>query len=344
MGQTALPRRQETAGIAATVADAFRTALELAFEYEGATAPNPPVGCVLLDAHGEIIAAAAHRKAGELHAEARAIAAARAAGAEGRIHTVVVTLEPCNHTGRTPPCSEGILATSARVVWIGANDPNGTVAGGGAARLERAGLDVRHLASLKDPQAAELHGDCARLIAPFAKRCRTGLPYVVVKQALSADGSMIPPAGQKTFTSPQSLDFAHRLRRRADAILTGSGTVLADNPHFTVRRVPDFEGKRRWLSILDRRGRVPQSYLEDARARGFETRLETSLAEALGRLGTDGALTVLVEAGPEVTREVLESAFWDEHYIIRQGRDGAPDSITLRRREADLTDVTGGRS
>ena len=326
---------------AARIAEAFERALRAARVYEGATGPNPPVGCVLLDRDGNELAVGAHRKAGSPHAEAMAVANARAAGLSSQIYTVVVTLEPCNHHGRTPACAEAILATPARHIWIACRDPNPLVAGGGAARLAEAGLEVRFLADLDTPNAPALAQDAARLIAPFAKHVRTGLPFVTVKQALSRTGSMIPPVGQKTFTAPTSLVLAHSLRRRADAILTGSGTVLADQPEFTVRLVPDHVGKQRTLVILDRRRRVPAHYREAAQQRGFVFQIADELAATLAELGASGALEVLVEAGPALTASMLESALWDEHILIEQGglSDGG-DRVTVRRQaSADRSQI-----
>lgn len=311
------------------IAAAFGYAVELAGQWQGATAPNPPVGCVLLDASGKTLAAAAHERAGGPHAEALAISLCRANDTLDRIHTVVVTLEPCNHAGRTPACTGAILETPAHHVWIGAKDPNPLVAGGGGDYLDRAGRSVHALADLDDPAAPQLAEAVARLIAPFAKHVTTGKPWVTVKQALDRHGSMIPPAGQKTFTSDASLDLAHQLRKRADAVITGSGTILADDPQFTVRRLPDFPGKRRHLVILDRRGRVPASYVEAAQARGFLVSIETDLANALTHLGQAGCLEVLVEAGAELTQAILSSPLWDEHVTIRQ-RLAADDDITIR--------------
>lgn len=302
-----------------SITQAFRQALDAARAREGATAPNPPVGCVALDASGRVLAVAAHKKAGTGHAEAVAIAECRANGLVEAIHTIVVTLEPCNHFGRTPPCSEAIRRTPAKAVWIGTGDPNPAVVGGGAEHLRAAGLVVRSIGDL-DPNLA---ASAQRLIAPFAKRMRTGVPWVTVKQALDANGSMIPPRGQKTFTAPSSLTLAHQLRRRADAVLTGSGTVLADAPEFTVRHVPDFAGKGRQLAILDRRGRVSAGYLDAARARGFRVLTPSSLADALHQLGETGAMEVLVEAGPQLTESVLASSFWDEHVRITAAKDGS---------------------
>ena len=212
------------------VTAAMQSALLAAQDWVGATAPNPPVGCALLDQQGRIITLAAHHGAGQLHAEALAIKQARDAGRVAEIAAVVVTLEPCNHHGRTPPCTEAILATPARLVVFAQADPNPKVAGQGAARLRAAGLDVE-----------EFRADAAskRLIAPFKKQVTQGLPWVTVKQAINMSGTMLPPPNQKTFTSPQSLLLAHQLRKRTDAILTGSGTILADAPLFTIRHVPD---------------------------------------------------------------------------------------------------------
>jgi diaminohydroxyphosphoribosylaminopyrimidine deaminase/5-amino-6-(5-phosphoribosylamino)uracil reductase len=332
---TTLTTGAERAGAvpAGAIANGLRMALARAEAFAGATAPNPPVGCVALDAAGEVLACEAHQAAGLAHAEAATIEACRRAGLAGRIHALVVTLEPCNHTGRTPPCAEAILATPARSVWIGASDPNPRVAGGGGHRLAAAGLAVRYAADLGHADADALARTARRLIAPFAVWSRTGRPWVTLKQALTADGGMVPPAGRKTFTSSQSLELAHRLRRRADAIVTGSGCVLADDPAFTVRRVADHPAKRRKLAILDRRGRTPPSYVAAAEARGFDVLIRGDLPGLLDELGAAGVLEALVEAGPTLLAAVLDAGLWDKHVVIRQV-PGAPDAVGLRLREA----------
>jgi diaminohydroxyphosphoribosylaminopyrimidine deaminase/5-amino-6-(5-phosphoribosylamino)uracil reductase len=319
----------------ATLIDGYRRALEAAERFVGATAPNPPVGCTILDAEGHVLAVAAHRGAGHLHAEAMAIAQCREAGTVSRIDTILVTLEPCNHTGRTPPCVEAILSTPARAVIVGSRDPNPTVPGLGLERLRAAGLSVQMLAELGTPQAHRLALASERLIAPFASRSVRGRPWVTVKQALDAAGGMIPPMGRKTFTSPEALLLAHKLRKRADAILTGSGTILADDPHFTVRHVPDHAGKRRTLYILDRRRRVPQSYVEAATARGFIVRIVDELEATLAQAAADGANEVLVEAGPTLTRSVLDRGLWDQHVKIQQHQPA--DIITVRHADPRFT-------
>jgi diaminohydroxyphosphoribosylaminopyrimidine deaminase / 5-amino-6-(5-phosphoribosylamino)uracil reductase len=300
---------------------AFGRALQAAQAFAGATAPNPPVGCVILDVAGHELAVAAHQKAGGLHAEALAIQKCRDAGVVAQIYSIIVTLEPCNHYGRTPPCVAAILTTPARQVWIGAQDPNPHVQGGGAAALRLAGLQVQFW-----PDAA-LVLQAQRLIAPFAKLKSTGVPWVTVKQALNVSGSMFPAVGQKTFTSQASLKLAHKLRKRADAILTGSGTVLADAPLFTVRHVPDFTGKRRKLIVMDRRKRVSQDYISEAAANGLDVVISLSASEALHILGEAGVMEVLVEAGPSLTESVLSSGLWDEHVLIQQAVP--QDNITV---------------
>ncbi len=315
-----LTKERTSLNSAADILPAMKLALLEAQKFEGATAPNPPVGCVLLDENGAVLSIAAHQKVGTLHAEALAI---KNCSERNLIHTVVVTLEPCNHTGRTGPCTEAILSTSAKDVWIGMADPNPYVAGGGADRLREAGLNVRFLNQVDSP---ELKSDLQRLIAPFTKRALHGLPWVTIKQAINAQGNMLPPAGQKTFTSQSSLVLAHQLRRRADAIITGSGTVLADNPQFTVRLVEDFADKKRHLVLFDSRRRIPQSYLDAATLRGFKISFADDLLTTLKDLSEQGALEVLVEAGPSLTQSFLDSNLWDEHVLITKGY---PDHIQI---------------
>lgn len=306
------------------IAQAFRLALDAARALAGATAPNPPVGCAVLAADGSVLAVEAHQGAGLPHAEAVALSACR--DRWDAVHTLVVTLEPCNHHGRTPPCSQAILASPARAVWIGARDPNPAVAGGGALRLSAAGLDVAFVAG---PLAAE----SARLIAPFAMRATQGRPWLTLKQAFTADGSMIPPSGAKTFTSEASLDLAHALRRRADAVITGSGTILADAPLLTVRRVGDPRRAPRRLAILDRRRRVPDAYLAAARERGLDPSLHADIPALLSDLADGGALEALVEAGPTLSAAFLAADLWDERVVItKAARGGGPDTVEILSR------------
>jgi diaminohydroxyphosphoribosylaminopyrimidine deaminase/5-amino-6-(5-phosphoribosylamino)uracil reductase len=223
-----------------------------------------------------------------------------------------------------------------RAVWIGALDPHPRAPGAGVARLVEAGLNVQMIARLDHPHALALGHAAERLIAPFAKLSRTGRPWVQIKTALDTQGGMIPPAGAKTFTSQVSLAHAHRLRRECEAIITGSGTILADDPAFTVRHVMDHPGRRRRLAILDRRGRTPLAYLDAAAARGLDASVHTDLAALLDDLGADGVLTAMVEAGPTLRQAVLDADLWDEEVIFRRREpDGTPDTVEIRLRGVD---------
>jgi diaminohydroxyphosphoribosylaminopyrimidine deaminase/5-amino-6-(5-phosphoribosylamino)uracil reductase len=275
----------------------------------GATAPNPPVGAVALDVEGRVLAVAAHQRAGQGHAEALLLERLRAHGLLEKTHTLCVTLEPCNHHGRTPPCAEAIIAAGIRHVAVGVRDPNPQVSGGGIEHLRAAGVVV----TLGIEELV-----CQQLLYAFAHRVTQGRPWLTVKRALDGRGSMIPPVGQKTFTSPSALRLAHQLRKRADAILTGSGTILADHPCFTVRHVPDYAGKQRVLAILDRRHRVPAAYLAAAAARGFIPVIYDDLIVALDDLARRGVLDVLVEAGPELSCSILATDLWTQNITIEQ--------------------------
>jgi diaminohydroxyphosphoribosylaminopyrimidine deaminase / 5-amino-6-(5-phosphoribosylamino)uracil reductase len=296
---------------------AMTAALKEARRYRGATAPNPPVGAVGLSAQDEIITVQAHQRAGTGHAEARVIEECRKLGRLSELHTVVVTLEPCNHIGRTPACSEALIAGGVKKVIYGAKDPNPRVAGRGAERLAQAGLEVM--------QDLEHRDECLELIKPFAYWAQTGLPWVTVKTAWNLQNSMIPEPGQKTFTTQKSLRFAHELRKCADALITGSGTILSDDPHFTVRHVPDHvdskSAKKRYLVILDRRKRISEEWKRTAEDRGFQLVRDPEILEykdALVYLGKQGVLEALIEAGPGLSQAVLSSGFWNRHVQIRQ--------------------------
>ena len=288
-----LPRRALAHGMALAANEARK--------WMGATAPNPPVGATALNAQGHVLAVAAHHKAGEDHAEQALLKICRAQNLIDQVHTLCVTLEPCNHHGRTPPCTKAILEAGIKHVAVGVRDPNPHITGGGCEKLRQEGIKI-----IEGVQE-EI---CRPLIYAFEHNAKTGKPWLTVKRAFTPEGSMIPPRGQKCFTSPESLHFAHCLRKRADAILTGSGTILADLPLFTVRNVADHKGKKRPLVILDRRKRVPESYLQSARDNGFVTFVHHDLVEALEALSCLGAHDILVEAGPILSQEILKSGLW----------------------------------
>ena len=201
----------------------MQKALELARMGLGRTAPNPPVGAVVVR-DGKIVGEGFHPTAGEPHAE---IFALRKAGALARGAELYVTLEPCCHSGRTGPCTEAIIGAGVARVHVGIVDPNPLVAGKGITRLQNAGVEV--FEGLHEPE-------CRRLIAPFAKHMQSGLPYLVYKAAMTLDGQTAAASGDSTWIScEKSRQLVHILRNQVDGIVVGSGTVNADNPKLTTR-------------------------------------------------------------------------------------------------------------
>ena len=201
----------------------MQKAIELAQQGLGRTAPNPPVGAVLVR-NGCIVGEGFHPAAGQPHAEVFALRAARdlALGAD-----LYVTLEPCCHQGRTGPCAEAIVEAGVSRVFVGAQDPNPLVAGKGIDFLRDAGIEV---------VTDILSQECCQLIAPFAKHVISGLPYVVLKSAMTLDGQTATLTGDSKWISCEaSRNLVHQLRNQVDAIMVGSGTVVADNPRLTTR-------------------------------------------------------------------------------------------------------------
>jgi len=218
-------------------------AVALARRGEGRTAPNPPVGAVLVK-DGVIVGEGHHPAAGEPHAE---IFALRAAGEKAHGADLYVTLEPCCHQGRTGPCTEALIAAGIKRVFFGAVDPNPRMAGQGLNQLREAGIEV---------VAGPLADDCRRLIAPFAKHVTSGRPYVILKVAMTLDGQTATSTGESQWiSSPESRTLVHRLRDRADGVLVGAGTVLADDPQLTVRLAEG--GRNPARIILDGTLRTP---------------------------------------------------------------------------------------
>ena len=226
--------------------DYMQTALQLAALGAGTTRPNPMVGAVVVH-EGRIVGRGYHQRAGGLHAEVLALEEAGdlAAGA-----TLYVTLEPCNHFGRTPPCTEKILAAGIRRVVAAMVDPNPNVAGQGCARLQDAGLTV------ETGLCAEA---AARLNEAWIKFIRTGSPLVVYKCAATLDGRIATAGGDSRWvTGPEARARVHRLRSTMDAIMVGIGTVLKDDPQLTAR-LPDGGGRDPVRIVLDTRLRMPAS-------------------------------------------------------------------------------------
>ena len=228
-------------------------AARLALRGHGGAEPNPLVGCVIAGADGGVVGWGYHRRCGGPHAEIHALrrAGPRAAGA-----TAYVTLEPCDHTGRTGPCTEALIRAGVGRVVVARRDPSAD-AGGGARRLERAKIAVEPIAC---PVAAAVSD-------PFVHRIRTGLPWVIAKWAQTVDGRIATRTGRSRWiSSPASRRLVHRERGRVDAILTGIGSVLADDPRLTARGVRVRRVARRVVIDPDLRIPVDGKLLTTARA------------------------------------------------------------------------------
>jgi diaminohydroxyphosphoribosylaminopyrimidine deaminase/5-amino-6-(5-phosphoribosylamino)uracil reductase len=215
----------------------MRRALALAALAEGRTSPNPLVGAVVLDAGGQLVGEGFHARAGEPHAE---VGALEQAGDRAQGGTLIVTLEPCCHHGRTPPCTEAVINAGITRVVVAMADPDPRVAGGGIARLREAGLEVIE---------AVAEADALALNRAFVHRVRTRRPLGILKWAMSLDGRTALPNGQSQWISgPAARDWVHRLRAGCDAVIVGGGTLRADDPLLTSRGRRDPEPLRVVLS------------------------------------------------------------------------------------------------
>ena len=317
-------------------AEADRRFMELALGVArrmlGRTAPNPAVGAVIADeATGEVIARGWTQAGGRPHAEAHALVCA---GARAKGRTMYVTLEPCSHHGRTPPCADAIVAAGIRRVVCAIEDPNPEISGRGLAVLRDAGV------------ALDL-GLCAEearwMAAGHILRMRSGRPFVQLKMAVSGDGLIAPGTGAPVWvTGPEARCYAHLLRAWADAILVGRKTVADDDPELTCR-LPGLEGRSPHRIVLDPRlqtpptarlattaERVPVTIYAALDAppacypRGVEIRRVRSTAPGrldlhavLESLNADSITRVMVEGGPTVGAQFLEQGLIDEAVIAR---------------------------
>jgi diaminohydroxyphosphoribosylaminopyrimidine deaminase/5-amino-6-(5-phosphoribosylamino)uracil reductase len=320
-------------------------AVQLARRGLWTTRPNPRVGCVIVQA-GEIVGEGAHLRAGEGHAEVLAL---QAAGARARGATAYVTLEPCSHHGRTAPCADALRAAGVARVVVAMEDPNPLVAGQGLARLQADGIEV---------SAGLLATEAEALNPGFIKRMRSGRPYVRCKLAASLDGRTALASGEsKWITSAAARRDVHRLRARSCAIVTGSGTVQADNPALTVRDLdlPDLWPGQPLRVVLDSGlGTAPTAAvvqgegqalilhangaseraqrLSDAGAR--VERIAASVAggielgAVLQRLAELEVNEVLVEAGPTLAGGFMQAGLVDELVVYLaphlMGHEGSP--------------------
>jgi diaminohydroxyphosphoribosylaminopyrimidine deaminase/5-amino-6-(5-phosphoribosylamino)uracil reductase len=257
----------------------MQRALQLAALGAGRTSPNPLVGCVVLDIQGQLVGEGFHAVAGGPHAEVMAL---RQAGERARGGTAVVTLEPCCHHGRTPPCSEGLLAAGIARVVVAMDDPDPRVAGGGLAQLQRAGVEV--IRGVAEAEARALN-------RAFLHRVETGRPLGLLKWAMSLDGRTALPNGSSQWISgPEARGWVHRLRAGCDAVIVGGGTVRHDNPLLTSRGQRSPEPLR---VVLSRSLELPRQ----------------------AQLWQQAAATTLVAHGPEV--EAAQRQWLDQAGVER---------------------------
>ncbi len=316
--------------------EVMRRAIELACRGIGRVEPNPPVGAVIVDDQLRLLGEGWHDRFGGPHAEVAAIAQA---GARARGATLFVTLEPCCHFGKTPPCVAAVVAAGLRSVVIGIQDPNPQVAGKGISQLRAASISV---------EIGLLASEARRVAAPFCKLVDTGLPYVHAKWAMTLDGRIASHGGaSKWISNVTSRQMVHRLRGRMDAILIGSGTALADDPLLTARPPGPRVATR---IVFDSRGRLPLSSqlvltagetpllviagsqaprenLALLRDRGVEIfeclpqdpaamEVRPDLAAVLAELGRRKMTNILVEGGGELLGTFFDRQLIDELHVF----------------------------
>ncbi|MBP5098526.1 bifunctional diaminohydroxyphosphoribosylaminopyrimidine deaminase/5-amino-6-(5-phosphoribosylamino)uracil reductase RibD [Pseudomonas protegens] len=313
-------------------------ALELARKGRYSTHPNPRVGCVIVR-DGQVVGEGWHVRAGGPHAEVHAL---RAAGELARGATAYVTLEPCSHHGRTPPCADALVNAGVARVVAAMQDPNPEVAGRGLQRLAQAGIDTH---------GGVLEGEARAINKGFLKRMEHGLPYVRVKLAMSLDGRTAMASGESQWiTGPAARSAVQRLRAESSVVLTGADTVLADDARLTVRAAElglDAEQTALAMSrpplrvLIDGRLRVPLdapffkagpalvatcAAVEEQYANGPECLIvpgpdgQVDLRRLLLELAARGVNDVLVEAGPRLAGAFAQQGLVDEYQIFIAGK------------------------
>jgi diaminohydroxyphosphoribosylaminopyrimidine deaminase/5-amino-6-(5-phosphoribosylamino)uracil reductase len=278
---------------------AMRRAVELALRGLGATSPNPIVGCVVLDADGSVVGEGFHQRAGGPHAE---VVALGAAADRSRGGTAVVTLEPCRHVGRTPPCTEALLAAGVARVVFAVPDPD-AAAGGGAEVLRAAGVEVA---------GGVLFTEAQRANEAWLHAVRTGRPFVTWKFAATLDGRVAAADGSSRWiTGPAARADVHRLRAECDAVLVGTGTVLADDPSLTVRDAAGSPSDRRPIRVIAGLREVPASArVRDGAAPTVFVR-ERDPALVLKELAEREVVSVLLEGGPTLAAAFVAAGLVD---------------------------------
>ncbi|HLM95775.1 MAG TPA: bifunctional diaminohydroxyphosphoribosylaminopyrimidine deaminase/5-amino-6-(5-phosphoribosylamino)uracil reductase RibD [Acidimicrobiales bacterium] len=301
----------------------MRRAMALAAAVRSTTAPNPWVGCLVVPAgsHGSGETGEAGEAAGPVFEGATAppggphaeVAALAAAGDAARGSTLYVTLEPCAHQGRTPPCTEAIIGAGERRVVVGIEDPDPLVAGRGVAALREAGIDVT---------VGVAADEVSEQLAPYRKHRTTGQPWVVLKLAASLDGRTAAPDGtSRWITGEAARRDVHLLRASSDAVLVGAGTVRTDDPELTVRLDDGLDHAQPLRVVL---GRAPA----DARVQPA-LELSGDLDGVLAELGRRGVIQLLVEGGATVAREFHCAGLVDRYVLYLApaffgGDDGRP--------------------
>jgi diaminohydroxyphosphoribosylaminopyrimidine deaminase/5-amino-6-(5-phosphoribosylamino)uracil reductase len=336
----------------------MRLALRLGRRGLGRTSPNPAVGAVVVRGR-KVVGRGFHRRAGAPHAEIEAL---QDAGPRARGATLYVTLEPCNHHGRTPPCTEAILRADVRTVVVGVRDPNRAVTGQGLERLRRRGVEVK----VGVEEAA-----CNELLAPFRKLVETGLPLVTLKLAASLDGRIATRTGaSRWITGPAARRLVHRLRNEMDAVMVGAQTIRDDDPLLTCRLAG---GRDPLRVVVDGRLRIPLGarvltndaapgtliatvvrkprILESLRGKGAKTVVLPgkngllSLRRLLRTLGKRGVSSVLIEGGATLAAHAIRERIVDRLILFYGpkliGADGRPMLGTLG--VAALADATSVR-
>ena len=279
----------------------MRMACRLAEKAAGRTSPNPMVGAVLVR-DGKIIGSGFHPFAGGDHAE---IVALKKAGNKTNGATLYINLEPCNHYGRTPPCTGSLIAAGVKEVVVGMEDPNPLVSGKGLRALARAGIKVR---------TGVLHEECRVLNEAFTKLITRGVPFVTLKLAASLDGKIATATGDARWIScEESRATVHLLRNKYDAVVVGAGTIIADNPQLTCRISG---GRDPWRIILDARLRIPLN------------------AEFLRRRGNDKNIIVTSDTAPVGKIRALENLGATVWRL--PARDGAVRWLPLLRKLAKI--------
>ncbi len=319
-------------------------AMQLAEMLDGQTSPNPSVGCVITK-HGRIIGFGAHRFAGGPHAEVEAL---RMAGEAARGADLYVTLEPCNHHGKTPPCTEAIIAAGIKRVFVATEDRHAIVAGQGIARLRDAGLTV---------EVGLLQDEAVRFYTPFWQSIERKRPTVTVKVAQSLNG-IVTTGGQRWITSEAARVAGRRLRASHDAILVGSETIVVDDPALTLRSEEGIEPIR---VLVDRRGRLSETFqvLHDGLNPTYWLTEQPRISskpnvtilvgtystpdQILETLYEQGIRSLLIEGGPTIQSAFLEADLVDRLDIyqapsVLNGTPGLSSTVEIEDR-FDLMDV-----